>query len=252
MTSTSFGIARPPAILGGAAAGAASLATGTGASGTVSQPGNGQAVATWTGPHCLAGTGRLENGLRRGLDIALSAAGLLFCLPLFVLIAAAVAATSRGPVLYQQERVGLQGRPFRLIKFRSMRVDAEAGGAQWAAKSDTRVTRLGRLLRLTRLDELPQLLNVLAGSMSLVGPRPERPVFVTQLNAMIPYFEDRTLVRPGLTGWAQVNYPYGASIEDARRKLAYDLHYLQHRSLWLDLWILLRTVGVFCTLSGAR
>ena len=108
------------------------------------------------------------------------------------------------------------------------------------------------MLRLTRFDELPQLLNVLAGSMSLVGPRPERPVFVAQLNVTIPFFGDRTLVRPGLTGWAQVNYPYGASVEDARRKLAYDLHYLRHRSLRLDLWILLRTIGVVCTLSGAR
>lgn len=150
------------------------------------------------------------------------------------------------------DRVGLNGRLFQMIKFRSMRMDAEADGAQWAAKGDTRVTPLGRVLRLTRLDELPQLFNVLAGSMSLVGPRPERPVFVTQLSAVIPSFEDRTLVRPGLTGWAQVNYPYGASVEDTRRKLAYDLYYLQHRSLWLDAKILLRTVGVVCTLSGAR
>ena len=211
-----------------------------------------EAAASWTGPHCLAGTGNIEARLRRGLDVVLSVIAILFCLPLLAAIGVAVAATSRGPVLYRQERVGLNGHLFQVIKFRSMRVDAEANGAQWAAKGDTRVTPLGRVLRLTRLDELPQLFNVLAGSMSLVGPRPERPVFVAQLSAVIPFFDDRTLVRPGLTGWAQVNHPYGASIEDARKKLAYDLHYLQHRSLWLDAKILLRTVGVVFTLSGAR
>ena len=115
-----------------------------------------------------------------------------------------------------------------------------------------RVTSVGQLLRLTRLDELPQLLNVLAGSMSVVGPRPERPVFVQQLQAIIPHFDARTLVRPGITGWAQVNYPYGASVEDAHQKLAYDLFYLKHRSMWLDLRIILRTVGVVCTQAGSR
>ena len=189
---------------------------------------------------------------RRSLDVMLSLVALVFVTPVLALIAAAVALTSRGSVFYVQERVGLNGRPFRLVKFRSMRVDAEAGGAQWAVHRDTRVTALGRALRLTRLDELPQLFNVLSGSMSLVGPRPERPVFVTKLRAAIPHFEDRTLVRPGITGWAQVNYPYGASVEDAREKLAYDLCYLQHRSLWLDLRIMLMTVRVMCARSGAR
>ncbi len=243
--------ASPPATPARTVPGDADWGTGTADLGEASQLSS-EAAASWTGPHCLAGTGNIEATLRRGLDVVLSVIALLFCLPLLATIGVAVAATSRGPVLYRQDRVGLNGRLFQMIKFRSMRVDAEVSGAQWAAKSDTRVTLLGRVLRLTRLDELPQLFNVLAGSMSLVGPRPERPMFVAQLSAVIPFFEDRTLVRPGLTGWAQVNYPYGASVEDARRKLAYDLYYLQHRSLWLDVKILLRTVGVVCTLSGAR
>lgn len=246
-----FTPASPPAAIARTAPGTADYGAGTASGGDAGQLGS-ETAASWTGPHCLADTGNVEARLRRSLDVMLSFSVLLFCLPLLVAIAVAVAATSRGSVLYYQDRVGLNGCLFRMIKFRSMRVDAEADGAQWAAKGDTRVTPLGRVLRLTRLDELPQLFNVLAGSMSLVGPRPERPVFVTQLSAVIPFFEDRTLVRPGLTGWAQVNYPYGASVEDARKKLAYDLYYLQHRSLWLDAKILLRTVGVVCTLYGAR
>lgn len=189
---------------------------------------------------------------QRSLDLVLSLAGLALTLPLLLLVAVSVKLDSRGPVFYRQERVGLGGRTFVLVKFRSMRVDAEAAGPRWASEHDPRVTRLGRLLRLTRIDELPQLLMVLAGSMSLVGPRPERPHFVGQLTQAIPHFADRIAVKPGLTGWAQVNYPYGASVEDARQKLAYDLYYLQHRSLLLDLRILLATVRVVLCGSGAR
>ena len=160
----------------------------------------------------------------------LGLAGLVLTLPLLLLVAVLVKLDSPGPVLYQQKRVGLGGRTFTLVKFRSMGVDAEAAGPRWASERDPRVTRLGRLLRLTRVDELPQLLNVLAGSMSLVGPRPERPHFVEQLTQAIPHFANRVAVKPGLTGWAQMNYPYGASVEDARQKLAYDLY--DHPPLW--------------------
>jgi len=145
---------------------------------------------------------------QRSLDLVLSLAGLALTLPLLLLVAVLVKLDSPGPVFYRQERVGLGGRTFVLVKFRSMRVDAEAAGPRWASEHDPRVTRLGRLLRLTRIDELPQLLMVLAGSMSLVGPRPERPHFVGQLTQTIPHFADRIAVKPGLTGWAQVNYPY--------------------------------------------
>lgn len=184
--------------------------------------------------------------------MVVSLALLLLLLPLALLLACLVKLDSPGPVLYRQERVGLHGRPFRLLRFRSMRADAEAAGPRWAAQADPRVTRVGRLMRLTRMDELPQLLNVLGGSMSLVGPRPERPCFVAQLAEAIPHFHERTRVRPGITGWAQVNHPYGASVEDARQKLAYDLYYVQHRSLLLDLRILLATVRVVLTAAGAR
>ena len=196
--------------------------------------------------------GTVVQAARRGLDVALSLAGLAFTLPLLLLVAVLVKLGSPGPALYRQERVGLRGRTFTLLKFRSMGVDAEAAGPCWAAKRDPRVTRLGRLMRLTRVDELPQLLNVLAGSMSLVGPRPERPCFVAELTHAIPHFADRLMVKPGITGWAQVNHPYGASVEDAREKLAYDLYYVRHRSLTLDAMILLATVRVVLFQTGAR
>ena len=204
----------------------------------------------WRASMTAAGCG--AQAVRRALDLVLSLAGLVLTLPLLLLVSVLVKLDSPGPVFYRQERVGLGGRTFALVKFRSMRVDAEAAGPRWASERDPRVTRMGRLLRLTRIDELPQLLNVLAGSMSLVGPRPERPHFVGQLTQVIPHFAARVAVKPGITGWAQVNYPYGASIEDARQKLAYDLFYLQHRSLALDLRILLSTVRVVVCQSGAR
>jgi lipopolysaccharide/colanic/teichoic acid biosynthesis glycosyltransferase len=172
--------------------------------------------------------------------------GLIFpCLALLIVI------DSPGPVFYKQERVGKAGRTFTFMKLRSMIPDAEAqSGPLWAVHADPRVTRVGRLLRKSRLDELPQLVNVLRGEMSLVGPRPERPAFVEQLQQEIPFYRARLTVLPGLTGWAQVNYGYGSTVEDALIKLQYDLYYIRHRSLLLDGLILLRTVGKIVRLQG--
>jgi sugar transferase (PEP-CTERM system associated) len=190
--------------------------------------------------------------VRRAIDIVISLAILAFALPLIVVAALLVWLTSPGPILYRQVRVGQHGRPFVLFKFRSMRADAEAQGPAWAARHDPRVTTLGRIMRRSRIDELPQLLNVLRGEMAIVGPRPERPHFVEQLNSAIPFHAERTQVKPGITGWAQVNYPYGASVEDARQKLSYDLYYVKHRNLLLDLLILMATVRVILFQEGAR
>ena len=196
---------------------------------------------------------RVEAALRRGFDIVVALALLLFTLPVMLVTALLVRLDSKGPVFYRQERSGLHRRSFTLYKFRSMVVDAEAGGTpRWATPGDPRVTPFGRLIRLTRIDELPQLLNVLRGDMALVGPRPERPGFVQQLGDIIPHYHDRASVKPGITGWAQVNYPYGASVEDARMKLAYDLYYVARRSLFLDLLILVATVRVVLFQEGAR
>jgi exopolysaccharide biosynthesis polyprenyl glycosylphosphotransferase len=189
---------------------------------------------------------------RRTLDVIGSLLLLAFTLPILLLVAFLIKIDSRGPVLYRQSRVGLHGRIFTMLKFRSMRVDAEAAGPCWAAKRDPRMTRIGAFIRATRLDEVPQLLNVLRGEMSLVGPRPERPHFVQQLAAIIPRYNERTHVLPGITGWAQINYSYGASVEDARAKLAFDLFYISNRSLLLDLHILLRTIPVVLFRIGAR
>src|SRR5277367_3934240 len=177
----------------------------------------------------------LADALRRGRDVALSVLLLVLTLPLLLIVACMIRIESPGSVLYRQERVGLHGRGFSLWKFRSMRADAEASGACWAAQRDPRVTRVGAFIRAHRIDELPQLVNVLRGEMSLIGPRPERPIFVEQLVEVIPDFAARTRVLPGLTGWAQVNYSYGASVEDVRIKLCYDLDYIRKRSLMLDL-----------------
>ncbi len=197
--------------------------------------------------------GAFEALARRTLDISVALLLLLATLPVMLLTALAIRLDSKGPIFYRQERSGLHLRPFTLIKFRSMVVDAEAGGTpRWATKGDPRVTAVGRFIRLTRIDELPQLLNVLRGDMSMVGPRPERPGFVQQLGEIIPHYHDRASVKPGITGWAQVNYPYGASIEDARMKLAYDLYYVRRRSLFLDLLILVATVRVVLFQEGAR
>ena len=196
--------------------------------------------------------GPLEAGIRRGFDILLSLLLLAVTLPLTLATALAIKLDSPGPVFYRQERVGRGGRVFTLYKFRSMVVDAERGGARWASKGDPRVTRIGRIIRLARIDEIPQVLNVLKGDMAFVGPRPERPGFVTELREIIPHYDDRAVVKPGITGWAQVNYPYGASVEDARMKLAYDLYYIRRRSLFLDLLILIGTIRVVLFQEGAR
>jgi len=190
--------------------------------------------------------------VRRGAEIGLSLFGLLLTLPLLVLAAVAIKLDSPGPVLYRQERVGLGGRSFVLLKLRSMRTDAEVNGPAWASLGDARVTRVGAFLRKTRIDELPQLLNVLRGEMGFVGPRPERPHFVAKLNAEIPFYADRHQVKPGITGWAQVSMAYGASVEDAREKLSYDLYYVKNRSLFLDALIILSTVRVILFQEGAR
>ena len=194
-----------------------------------------------------------EAAVRRFGDILISLAFLVFTLPLMLLTAVLIRIDSAGPIFYRQERVGLHGRAFVLFKFRSMTVDAEVGsGPSWAAKMDPRITRVGSIIRRLRIDELPQLVNVLRGEMSFIGPRPERPHFVEALTKLIPNYRDRAFVKPGLTGWAQVNYPYGASVEDARMKLSYDLYYVRHRSLVLDVLILFSTVRVILFQEGAR
>lgn len=192
---------------------------------------------------------------KRLFDLLAAAVMLIVAGPLMVLVAAASLIESRGrdPILYHQVRVGQHGTLFHVHKFRSMRVDAEADGvARWAAKNDSRVTALGSFMRKTRLDELPQIFNVLKGQMSLVGPRPERPEFVQRLTASIPYYGERHRVKPGVTGWAQLLYSYGSDDEDARRKLEYDLYYVKHAGLILDLVILLQTVEVVVFGKGAR
>lgn len=191
--------------------------------------------------------------LKRLIDLTCSLWGLALSAPLMLLIAIAIRLESKGPVIYRQERVGLRGAPFQVLKFRSMRADAEEeNGARWASKNDPRVTRIGSILRKYRLDELPQFLNIIRGDMSFIGPRPERPVFVEQLRKEISYYDERHTVRPGLTGWAQVQYGYGSSVADARRKLEYDLFYLKNLSILFDLAIILRTVRIVLTGSGGR
>jgi len=183
--------------------------------------------------------------LKRVIDLAFALVGIVLFSPIIVLVAGAIRLDSKGPVFYRQARVGFTGRVFNVLKFRSMQVDAEDGtGAQWSQNDDPRITRLGRYLRKYRLDELPQFLNVIRGEMSFVGPRPERPCFVEQLREQIPFYDERHSVRPGITGWAQVEYKYGASIEDAFHKLEYDLFYLKHLSIVFDIAIVFRTVRV--------
>jgi len=196
---------------------------------------------------------RIPLGPRRALEALVAASLLLLLLPLLGLLAIAIRLESRGPVLFRQERVGLKGKVFQLLKLRSMRQDAEAGGPAWAsAGDDPRVTRVGRILRKLRLDEIPQLVNVVRGEMSIVGPRPERPHFVTQLRRVIPYYDERHNVPPGITGWAQVKFGYGSTIEDAERKLQFDLYYIKNLSPLLDLAILLETFKVMVFGRGAR
>ena len=193
-----------------------------------------------------------EQLLRRLVSIAVSFIGLVLCLPFIPILILVVRFSSPGPIFFYQTRVGLRGRPFSVIKFRTMRQDAEKNGAVWATKNDARVTRVGRFMRKTRLDEIPQLWNVLKGDMGFVGPRPERPEFVQMLNREIPYYELRHIIRPGLTGWAQVRYQYGATIEETRYKLEYDLYYVKHMSVGLDLLIMFETVKTILLRRGAQ
>lgn len=190
---------------------------------------------------------------QRATSVTGALLGLVVLSPLLACVAIAIKLDSRGPVLYRQERVGLNGRVFQVLKFRSMRADAEAlSGPVWAQEKDPRITRVGAWLRKLRLDEVPQLLNVLEGAMSLVGPRPERPAFVERFRESIPYYEMRHSVRPGITGWAQVSRDYGASLEDAREKLEFDLFYIKNLSVWLDLFILFQTTKIVFLGRGAR
>lgn len=195
----------------------------------------------------------LLRATKRTVDVILSAFGLLAFAPIGLLVALAIKLESPGPVFFRQIRVGQGDRNFSLIKFRSMCKDAEkSSGAVWAQKDDCRVTRLGRILRKTRIDEIPQLVNVLKGEMSLVGPRPERPEFVKTLKERIPYYSERHYVKPGVSGWAQVRYPYGASVEDAVEKLRYDLYYIKNISIFLDFKIILKTIAVMLFCKGGR
>jgi sugar transferase (PEP-CTERM system associated) len=178
--------------------------------------------------------------------------GAILSLPIVILTAILIKLESRGPIFYMQERVGKNGRTFTLTKFRSMNVDAEQDGPVWASKGDSRTTRVGRIIRKIRVDEIPQFWNILKGEMSFVGPRPERPHFVAQLAQEIPFYEQRHLIAPGLTGWAQIKYPYGASIEDARQKLQYDLFYIKNQSLLLDAIILFETIKIILFGRGAQ
>ncbi|RIV90910.1 TIGR03013 family PEP-CTERM/XrtA system glycosyltransferase [Aurantiacibacter xanthus] len=189
---------------------------------------------------------------KRAFDIVASLLLLVLALPLILFFALLVKLDSKGPAFFRQERVGLYGQKFVLVKLRSMRTDAEKDGAKWADKDDPRITRVGNLIRKIRVDELPQVWTVLKGEMSFVGPRPEVPKFVEELDAALPYYAERHMVKPGITGWAQINYPYGASVEDARAKLEYDLYYAKNYTPFLDLLILLQTLRVVLWHEGAR
>jgi len=196
---------------------------------------------------------RIERIGKRLFDLSVAVALLLFTLPLTLLVALLIRCDSRGPIFYLQQRVGLSGRTFTMYKFRSMVEDAEiAGQPIWASERDPRITRVGKFIRYTRIDELPQLLNVLRGDMSIIGPRPERPYFVKQLAETIPLYDTRHWIKPGITGWAQVNASYTDSVQGAREKLELDLYYLKNRSIFLDLLILVRTFRVVLLQQGAR
>jgi exopolysaccharide biosynthesis polyprenyl glycosylphosphotransferase len=190
--------------------------------------------------------------VRRIISILVSFIGLAIIAPFFPFIILAVRLSSPGPIFYKQIRVGLRGRNFHVIKFRTMRQDAETKGAVWATKNDPRITSLGRFMRKTRLDEIPQLWNVLRGEMGFVGPRPERPEFVQWLTSEIPYYELRHMIRPGITGWAQVRFQYGASLEETKQKLEYDLYYVKHLSVGLDLLIMFETIKTIILRRGAQ
>jgi sugar transferase (PEP-CTERM system associated) len=189
---------------------------------------------------------------RRLASFTVSLIGLLICLPFIPFLILAVRVSSPGPIFFRQTRIGLRGRPFSIVKFRTMRQDAEIDGAMWATKNDPRVTSIGRFMRITRLDEIPQLWSVLRGEMAFVGPRPERPEFVEWLTQEIPFYDLRHMVRPGITGWAQVRYKYGASLEETKQKLEYDLYYVKHLSVGLDLLIMFETIKTIVLGRGAQ
>jgi sugar transferase (PEP-CTERM system associated) len=190
--------------------------------------------------------------VKRCFDIACALVLSILAAPIMLLTIAAIALDSKGPIFYRQQRTGLNGKPFEVVKFRSMYTDAERDGPRWAAAADHRITRVGRLIRMMRIDELPQLFNVLRGNMSVVGPRPERPFFVDQLVKETPYYDVRHSIKPGITGWAQVRYHYGATVEDSMQKLQYDLYYVKNHTLFLDLVILAETAAVVLLGKGAR
>ncbi|NBC36376.1 TIGR03013 family PEP-CTERM/XrtA system glycosyltransferase [Novosphingobium sp. FSY-8] len=193
-----------------------------------------------------------SSAAKRLFDVVVSLLLLSVTAPVILLFAILVKLDSKGPAFYRQRRVGLYGQPFDVIKLRSMRTDAEVNGAQFAAKNDPRVTRIGNFIRKVRIDELPQTWSVLKGEMSFVGPRPERPEFVDDLEEKLPYYAERHMVKPGITGWAQVNYPYGANLEDSRHKLEYDLYYVKNYTPFLDILIILQTLRVVLWHEGAR
>ncbi len=188
--------------------------------------------------------------LKRLVDLILSSLGIALSLPLYPLIALAIKLDSAGPIFYSQTRLGKLGRPFRIIKFRTMVKNAETNGPEWAKPNDSRITKVGKFLRRTRLDELPQLFNVLWGEMSIVGPRPERPEFIKELEKTIPFYRQRLLTKPGVTGWAQVNYKYSSDVKGALEKLQFDLYYIKNRSFYLDLTIILKTIKIILTAKG--
>ncbi|WP_374339079.1 TIGR03013 family XrtA/PEP-CTERM system glycosyltransferase [Methyloversatilis sp.] len=197
--------------------------------------------------------GFMRSAVKRVFDIVAASVLLVLTAPIMLLAAIAIGLETGFPVIYRQERVGQGGRTFKVLKFRSMRLDAEADGKpRWAGSNDDRITRVGNFIRKTRIDELPQIFNVLHGDMSFVGPRPERPFFVDQLTDQIPFYAARHSVKPGITGWAQVRYSYGASVDDAVQKLQYDLYYVKNHTLFLDILVLLQTVRVVLTGDGAR
>jgi exopolysaccharide biosynthesis polyprenyl glycosylphosphotransferase len=194
---------------------------------------------------------RLQLSLKRLLDLVSAIVGLVILLPILPLVALIIRLESAGPIFYRQVRCGRAGKLFSIIKFRTMYSDAEQDGkARWAAKNDARITRVGRFLRKSRLDELPQLFNVLRGEMSIIGPRPERPEFVEELEQAVPFYQIRLMIKPGLTGWAQIHYDYGNSVTDALIKLQYDFYYLRYWSIWLDLYIIFKTIGVVLKFKG--
>ena len=190
--------------------------------------------------------------VKRVVDITIASVSLLTMVPFLLIVAMLIKADSPGPVFYRQKRVGFNSRPFMIIKFRSMVDGAETAGPRWAQENDHRVSRVGRWLRKSRIDEIPQFINVLKGEMSVIGPRPERPIFVEELRTQIPYYDIRHTVRPGITGWAKVMFGYAASHEDSHLKFQYDLYYIKNQSFWLDLKTLVKTIGVLVRGEGAR